>query len=125
MLRPQRNFHLAQRQTQSEVAIRTTPVEDLYVVLTSFDPDGAVVVRAFVNPLTWWIWAGAAVMLAGMSVLLTGGTAPAPAPAVNRRAGVSRPAFETGVTSVPISGDAALTGRRATERPPDERGRSR
>ena len=68
---PQRNFHLAQSQPQSEVAIRTGPVEDLYVVVTSMDADGAAAIRAFVNPLTLWIWIGAAVMLAGMSILLS------------------------------------------------------
>jgi cytochrome c-type biogenesis protein CcmF len=72
VLRPQRNFHRAQRQAQSEVAIRTTPVDDLYVVITSIDADGTAAVRAFVNPLTWWIWAGAVVMAGGMAVLLTG-----------------------------------------------------
>ena len=72
-LHPQRNLHLAQNQPQSEVAIRSTPVEDLYVVVTEFDAGGDAEVRAFVNPLTWWIWAGAAVMLAGMAVLLAGG----------------------------------------------------
>jgi cytochrome c-type biogenesis protein CcmF len=72
-LYPQRNFHLAQRQPQSEVAIRTNPEEDLYVVVTSVDPDGGIALRAFVNPLTWWIWIGAAVMALGMGVLLTGG----------------------------------------------------
>lgn len=70
-MRPQRNFHFAQEQPQSEVAIRTTPVEDLYVVVTSFDQDGTAAVRVFVNPLTWWIWVGALVMLAGMGVLLS------------------------------------------------------
>ena len=70
-LRPQRNFHFAQQQTQSEVAIRSTPVEDLYVVMTSLDADGTAVLRAFVNPLTWWIWMGAAVMAAGIAVLLS------------------------------------------------------
>jgi cytochrome c-type biogenesis protein CcmF len=70
-LRPQRNFHFAQEQWQSEVSIRTTPLEDLYVVVTSIDQDGAAGVRAFVNPLVWWIWAGAAVMLAGMGVILS------------------------------------------------------
>jgi cytochrome c-type biogenesis protein CcmF len=69
---PQRNFHLAQQQPQSEIAIKTTPVEDLYLVVTGFDADGGASLRAFVNPLTWWIWAGAAVMLLGMSVLLAG-----------------------------------------------------
>jgi cytochrome c-type biogenesis protein CcmF len=79
-LRPQRNFHIAQRQGQSEVAIRTTPVEDLYVVVTSLDADGTAAVRAFVNPLTWWIWAGAAVMVVGMVVIMSG-DAPVAAPA--------------------------------------------
>ncbi|HVM35279.1 MAG TPA: heme lyase CcmF/NrfE family subunit [Actinomycetota bacterium] len=95
VLRPQRNFHRAQRQAQSEVAIRTTPVDDLYVVITSIDADGTAAVRAFVNPLTWWIWAGAVVMAAGMTVLLTGASAragvgatvpaPLPEPAVAAR----------------------------------------
>jgi cytochrome c-type biogenesis protein CcmF len=67
------------------VAIRTNPIEDLYAVVTSFDRDGTAAIRAFVNPLTWWIWAGAAVMAAGMSVLLSGRApttvaGPAPAP---------------------------------------------
>jgi cytochrome c-type biogenesis protein CcmF len=71
-LYPQRNVHLAQGQPQSEVGIRTTPVEDLYVVVSSVDPDGTIGFRAFVNPLTWWIWAGAVVMLLGMWVVLSG-----------------------------------------------------
>ncbi len=71
-MRPQRNLHLAQGQWQSEVAIRTNPIEDLYVVVTGFDTDESAVIRTFVNPLTWWIWAGAAVMLAGMLVIMSG-----------------------------------------------------
>ncbi|HEV2755827.1 MAG TPA: heme lyase CcmF/NrfE family subunit [Actinomycetota bacterium] len=92
-LYPQRNLHLAQNQPQSEVAIRSTPVEDLYVVVTGFGAGGDAEIRAFVNPLTWWIWAGAAVMLGGMVVLLSGGT-PRPSPAV-RRAPVREPAVAT------------------------------
>jgi cytochrome c-type biogenesis protein CcmF len=71
-MRPQRNLHLAQGQWQSEVAIRTNPIEDLYVVVTGFDTDQSAVIRTFVNPLTWWIWAGAAVMLVGMVVIMSG-----------------------------------------------------
>ena len=71
-LHPQRNFHIAQQQAQSEVAIRSTPVEDLYLVVTAIDPDGDISLRAFVNPLTWWIWTGAAVMLLGITVVLAG-----------------------------------------------------
>lgn len=93
-LTPQRNLHKVQQQYQSEVAIASGPVEDLYVVVTAVDPDGDASVRAFVNPLTWWIWAGAAVMALGMSVLLSEttpagvrATAPArvPKPAVATR----------------------------------------
>lgn len=70
-LEPQRNFHFAQRQPQSEVAIHSTVVEDLYVVITSFSKDGTAAVRAFVNPLTFWIWAGGFIVAAGASILLS------------------------------------------------------
>jgi cytochrome c-type biogenesis protein CcmF len=93
-LRPQLNFHFAQSQRQSEVAIRTTPVEDLYVVVTSLDRDGAAGLRAFVNPLTWWIWAGAAVMLLGMAVIISGG-----APVTQRSPSRRRPASEPAVVT--------------------------
>jgi cytochrome c-type biogenesis protein CcmF len=72
VMRPQRNLHLAQGQWQSEVAIRTNPIEDLYVVVTGFDTDESAVIRSFVNPLTWWIWVGAAVMLGGMLIIMSG-----------------------------------------------------
>ena len=81
---PQRNFHVAQRQWQSEVAIRTTPIEDLYLVVTSFDQDGTASLRAFVNPLTWWIWMGAALMAAGM-IFIMGGPSPVAVTAAKRR----------------------------------------
>jgi cytochrome c-type biogenesis protein CcmF len=92
-LHPQRNFHLAQRQFQSEVAIRTNPVEDLYLVVTGFDADGDAALRAFVNPLTWWIWAGAAVMAIGIGVIMAG-RGPQPA-AVQVRTTVREPAVAT------------------------------
>ena len=92
-LHPQRNFHLAQRQFQSEVAIRTNPVEDLYLVVTGFDADGDAALRAFVNPLTWWIWAGAAVMAIGIGVIMAG-RGPQPA-AAQVRTTVREPAVAT------------------------------
>lgn len=93
-LEPQRNLHKQQQQFQSEVAIATTPVEDLYVVVTAVDPDGAASVRAFVNPLTWWIWAGAAIMALGMSVLLSEPgprTSPATVPVAARKPATATP----------------------------------
>ncbi len=68
---PQRNFHIAQRQAQSEIALRTTLSEDLYIVMTGLTEDGATF-KAWVNPLVIWIWIGGAVMAAGMVVILSG-----------------------------------------------------
>ena len=71
-LRPQQNFHLAQRQQQSEIALRSTLVEDLYVVVNPLDPTtGTGTFRAWVNPLVAWIWLGGVVMALGMVVILT------------------------------------------------------
>jgi cytochrome c-type biogenesis protein CcmF len=70
-LRPQRNWHFAERQPQSEVAISSTPARDIYVVVTSMSKNGTAAVRAFVNPLTFWIWAGGLVVAAGAGILLS------------------------------------------------------
>jgi cytochrome c-type biogenesis protein CcmF len=71
-LRPQQNFHLAQRQQQSEIALRSTLVEDLYVVVNPLDPTTSTgTFRAWVNPLVAWIWLGGVVMALGMVVILT------------------------------------------------------
>ena len=71
-LSPQRNFHFAQRQPQSEVGLRTSLADDLYLVLTQMDSSRKVTLRAFVNPLVIWIWIGGSVMAAGMLVILSG-----------------------------------------------------
>jgi cytochrome c-type biogenesis protein CcmF len=74
-LRPQQNVHLNFDQPQSEIAIRTTPREDLYVVLTgtSGDQDRSAF-RIYVNPLMFWIWVGAALAVTGgLLALLAGG----------------------------------------------------
>lgn len=70
-LRPQRNFHFAQRQPQSEIGLRTTLSEDLYLVLSQMDRSGAVIMRAWINPLVAWIWIGGTVMAAGMVIILS------------------------------------------------------
>jgi cytochrome c-type biogenesis protein CcmF len=92
-LRPQLNFHRNWDQPQSEIAIRTTPVADIYVVLAAIDPGQAQsgVFRVHYNPLVLWVWVGAAIaVLGGLLALLAGrrrkhGPAPAPAePAIVR-----------------------------------------
>jgi cytochrome c-type biogenesis protein CcmF len=81
-LEPGRTVYPDLGQSLSQVAIRSTPLEDLYVVLTGVNPDGSAGFRVFVNPLVSWIWSGAALMILG---LLAGNLTPfqrhpAPAP---------------------------------------------
>jgi cytochrome c-type biogenesis protein CcmF len=88
-LRPQRNFHIAQQQPQSEIGLRTNPAEDLYIVVRRMDDARAVEVDSWVNPLVMWIWIGGTVMAAGMLILISGkpsvSLARAPAPVVEKK----------------------------------------
>jgi len=55
-------------QAVTRVAIRSTPLDDVYVVVAG-PPDGdAVAFTVFDNPLVTWIWAGAVLLIAGVLV---------------------------------------------------------
>jgi len=65
-LRPEYNFHYNVQQYVSEVAIRSTLAEDLYVAMAGISADGsAVTFRVLLNPLMIWLWIGGAVLLIG------------------------------------------------------------
>jgi len=65
-LRPEYNFHYNVQQYVSEVAIRSTLTEDLYVAMAGISADGsAVTFRVLLNPLMAWLWIGGVVLLAG------------------------------------------------------------
>ncbi|HEX5822243.1 MAG TPA: cytochrome c-type biogenesis CcmF C-terminal domain-containing protein, partial [Solirubrobacterales bacterium] len=54
------------QQPTTEVAMRQTLSEDLYLVLGSHDPaSGVVTILAYVNPLVGWIWIGALIAVSG------------------------------------------------------------
>jgi cytochrome c-type biogenesis protein CcmF len=53
-------------QALTHVAITTTPVADVYVVLAGTNGDGSASFRVFVNPLVSWIWAGGAIIILGV-----------------------------------------------------------
>lgn len=74
-LRPQLNFHVNWDQPQSEIAIRSTPRADLYVILAGVGGSGGgSVFRIHHNPLVLWVWVGAFVsFLGGLFALLAGG----------------------------------------------------
>ena len=51
----------------SQVAIRSTPKEDLYVLLAAWD-DQVATFLIFVNPLVIWLWIGGIVFLMGTMI---------------------------------------------------------
>ncbi|MGH2521134.1 MAG: cytochrome c-type biogenesis CcmF C-terminal domain-containing protein, partial [Anaerolineales bacterium] len=52
-------------QPVSEIVIRSTLLEDLYVVLNSWSNDGAATFYVFVNPMVAWLWIGGVVLMFG------------------------------------------------------------
>ena len=61
------------QQPSTKVGLRSTPFEDLYVVLADWKGDGPtaqVSLAVYVNPLVSWIWAGGALLLLGTLVTL-------------------------------------------------------
>jgi cytochrome c-type biogenesis protein CcmF len=55
-------------QSLTHVAISSTPVADVYVILAGMSDDGSASFRIFVNPLLAWIWAGGAIIILGIIV---------------------------------------------------------
>ncbi len=62
---PEKYFHRSQEQPVTEVAIRTTPLEDLYVILGGWTEEGLVSFKILVNPLVVWIWVGGGLLVVG------------------------------------------------------------
>ncbi len=73
---PQRTFHPDFNMASTRAAIRSTPVEDFYVVPSENREDGAVGFRILVNPLVWWMWVAGPVMIFGTVVALWPSRAP-------------------------------------------------
>jgi cytochrome c-type biogenesis protein CcmF len=53
-------------QSLTHVAISSTPIADVYVVLAGTNDDGSASFQVFVNPLVSWIWAGGAIIIFGV-----------------------------------------------------------
>jgi cytochrome c-type biogenesis protein CcmF len=71
------------QQPSTKVGLRSTPLEDLYVVLGGWTGDGAtasISIAVFINPLVSWIWTGGLLLLLGTAISLW----PAPVPSRRR-----------------------------------------
>ena len=96
---PERRVYLASDQPQTMVSIHSVPGWDLYVVYEGTNPDtGQPIIKAFLNPLVSWIWAGVVFIVFGTFVALLPSLTPATAalrvPAA--RAAPSEPALKGG-----------------------------
>ncbi len=77
---PERRVYLASQQPQTMVAIHSVPGWDLYVVYEGTNPDtGQPIIKAFLNPLVSWIWAGVIFIVFGTAVALVPSLTPATA----------------------------------------------
>jgi cytochrome c-type biogenesis protein CcmF len=75
---PEKRVYLASGQPQTMVAIHSVPGWDLYVVYEGTNPDtGQPIIKAFLNPLVSWLWAGVLMMILGTLVALTPSQKPA------------------------------------------------
>ena len=55
----------------TRAGIRSTPVEDLYVIFSELQPDGqAAAFRLLVNPMVWWMWLAGPFVILGTVVAL-------------------------------------------------------
>ena len=68
---PAKLFFKRQQQPATTVAIRSTPVHDLYVVLAGIDDDGGrATFQVFLTPLVFWLWAGGLMMAFGTVITM-------------------------------------------------------
>jgi len=68
---PEKRVYLVSQQPQTMVAVHSVPSWDLYVVYEGTNPDtGQPIIKAFLNPLVSWIWAGVVLLVFGTFVAL-------------------------------------------------------
>jgi cytochrome c-type biogenesis protein CcmF len=74
---PERRIYKASNQPATMVANRSSFKEDLYLVYEGQNPDtGRPIIKAHLNPLVMWIWAGVWLILGGTIVALVPSSVP-------------------------------------------------
>ena len=68
--RPEKEFYKGQNQPVSEVDVRSTWKEDLYVVLADFREDESATIKIYVNPMVSWLWMGGWIIAMGTVVTM-------------------------------------------------------
>jgi cytochrome c-type biogenesis protein CcmF len=70
-MHPAKAFYAKSQQPMTEVALRPTPAEDLYLILGGVNEDGSASVQAYINPLVSLVWLGGLVMVCGTLIALS------------------------------------------------------
>jgi cytochrome c-type biogenesis protein CcmF len=70
-MHPEKRFFPLENGNQTDVAIRTNLLADVYVVIGDNDGKGAYTLRLYYNPLVPWIWLGAGAMALGGLISLS------------------------------------------------------
>jgi cytochrome c-type biogenesis protein CcmF len=68
-LLPEKSLYKGQDQPTTDVAIRTSLKEDLYVILAGYDEE-SVTLKVLVNPLVVWLWIGGVIMGLGNFIVI-------------------------------------------------------
>ncbi len=74
----QRAFYRNFRIGATRAGIRSTPLEDFYIVPSEFGENGRAVFRVYVNPLVWWMWASGFFFVVGTLFALSPRRQPTP-----------------------------------------------
>jgi cytochrome c-type biogenesis protein CcmF len=70
VLYPEKRLYFAQNQPTTEVALRTTLMEDLYIILAGFESSRTATFKVFVNPLVSWMWLGGFTIVVGTAIAI-------------------------------------------------------
>ena len=70
IFRPEQSFYPTFSLRPARAAIRSTPLEDIYVIPNDFFPDGTVGFRILVNPLVMWMWVAGPIVVVGTLIAL-------------------------------------------------------
>ena len=72
-LKPAKSFYPTQPQPLTEVAIRRTFLEDLYLIFSSenAEENNSITIKVYINPLVGWAWAALPIFTIGIGICLT------------------------------------------------------
>lgn len=79
-LEARRNLFRTSQESTTDVALRSTPRDDLYIILAGWTQDGQATLRVLVNPLLLWMWAGGLVLSLGAVITMVPERRPVPRP---------------------------------------------